>query len=170
MAPSRSGEFTSNVYPVSSPTAMRNCSTDSVSTSGNWCRPSRATASAIAVTALSSCTIEPCPARPRAASRIQDRPFSAVSMRYSRRSPPSRVGTVSEKPPTSPIASVTPSNRSGRLSTSHCAPYLPPCSSSETNANTRSRGGTMSARLKCRATASVMPTMSFMSTAPRPHT
>ena len=27
MAPSRSGEFTSNVYPVSSPTAVRNCAT-----------------------------------------------------------------------------------------------------------------------------------------------
>ena len=43
----------------------------------------------------------------------------------------------------SPIASVMPSNRSGRLSTSHCDPYLPPFSSSATKANTRSRGGTI---------------------------
>ena len=35
IAPSRSGESTSNVYPVSSATAVRNCSTASVSTSGN---------------------------------------------------------------------------------------------------------------------------------------
>ena len=33
-----------------------------------------------------------------------------------------------------------------------------------------SRGGTTPSRLNRRATASVMPTMSFMSTAPRPHT
>ncbi|MFM8597530.1 MAG: M20/M25/M40 family metallo-hydrolase, partial [Mycobacterium sp.] len=46
----------------------------------------------------------------------------AVSMRYSRRSPPSRRGTVTENPPTSPIASLTPSKRSGRCSTSQCAP------------------------------------------------
>ncbi|COW09707.1 Uncharacterised protein [Mycobacterium tuberculosis] len=72
-------------------------------------------------------------------------PFSAVSIRYRRRSPPSCRGTVSEKPPTSPIASVMPSNRSGLLSTSQCDPYLPPCSSSATNANTRSRGGTIAA-------------------------
>ena len=52
-------------------------------------------------------------------------------------------GTVRVNPPTSPMASVTPSNRSGRLSTSHCAPYSPPASSSATKANTRSRGGTM---------------------------
>ncbi len=52
--------------PVSSATAARNCATVSVITSGKRCRPSRATASAIAVTALSSCTIDPCPARPRA--------------------------------------------------------------------------------------------------------
>ena len=71
----------SNTRPVSSDTAVRNCETVSVSAIGNWWRPSLATASAIAVTALSSCTIEPCPARPRAVSRIHSRPFSAVSMR-----------------------------------------------------------------------------------------
>ncbi len=38
------------------------------------------------------------------------------------------------------------------------------------NANTRSRGGTMPSRLKWRATAIIMPTMSFMSIAPRPQT
>ena len=59
IAPSRSGESKSKVYPVSSATAVRNCSTDSVSTSGNSWLPIRATAEAIAVTALSSCTIEP---------------------------------------------------------------------------------------------------------------
>ena len=170
IAPSRSGESGSKAYPVSSPTAVRNCATGSVSTSGNSWRPSRATASASVVTAFSSCTNEPWPARPRAVSRIHSMPFSAVSMRYSRLSPPSRRGTVSENPPTSPIASVTPSNRSGRFSTSHWQPYLPPASSSATNANTRSRGGTMPARLKCRATAIIMPTMFFMSIAPRPHT
>ncbi|SHV81169.1 Uncharacterised protein [Mycobacteroides abscessus subsp. abscessus] len=144
--------------------------TASVSTNGNRCRPSLATASATAVTALSSCTIEPWPARALAVSRIHAMPFSAVSSRYRRRSPPSRRGTVSEKPPTSPMASVMPSNRSGRLSTSHCEPHLPPFSSSETNAQTRSRGGTIPDLLKYRAMATIIPTMSFMSTAPRPHT
>ncbi len=93
-------------------------------------------------------------------------PFSAVSTRYARTSSLS----VIENPPTSLIASVTPSNSSGRCSTSHCAPNRPPASSSARNANTMSRGGTTFSRLKCRARASVMPTMSFMSTAPRPHT
>jgi len=40
-----------------------------------------ATAAATAVTALSGCRIEPCPAWPRAVSRIQAIPFSAVSIR-----------------------------------------------------------------------------------------
>ena len=48
---------------------------------GNWWLPIRATAEAIAVTALSSWIIDPWPARPRAVSRIHSRPFSAVSMR-----------------------------------------------------------------------------------------
>ncbi len=48
---------------------------------GNVWRPIRATASASAVTALSSLSIEPCPARPAAVSRIQAMPFSAVSIR-----------------------------------------------------------------------------------------
>ncbi|CFR96193.1 Uncharacterised protein [Mycobacterium tuberculosis] len=145
IVPARSGESRSKASPVSSPTTAKNWATVSVQTSGNWWRPRRATASQTAVTAFWSCTIEPCPARPRAVSRIHWMPFSAVSIRYRRRSPPSCRGTVSEKPPTSPIASVMPSNRSGLLSTSQCDPYLPPCSSSATNANTRSRGGTIAA-------------------------
>ena len=149
---------------------MRNSSTAGCTTIGNWWRPNLATASAIVVTALSSWMNDPCPALPRAFRRIHNMPFSAVSIRYSLRSPPSRRGTVSEKPPTSPTASVMPSKRSGRFSTSHLAPYFPPASSSATKANTRSRGGTMPARLKCRATAIIIPHMSFMSTAPRPHT
>ena len=48
---------------------------------GHSCRPIRATASASAVTALSSLTIEPWPARPSATSRSQRMPFCAVSIR-----------------------------------------------------------------------------------------
>jgi len=39
---------------------------------------------------------------------------------------------VTEKPPTSLIASVAPSNSSGRFSTNHLAPKNPPASSSAT--------------------------------------
>ena len=123
--------------------------TGSVRTSGNWWLPSRATASASVVTALSSWTNEPWPARARGPSAASTRmPFSAVSIEVEALVAAVRCGTVSENPPTSPIASVTPSNRSGRFSTSHFAPYLPPASSSATNANTRSRGGTMPGALE----------------------
>ena len=76
-----SGASGSRSMPSASETSVRNDRTVSVITNGNRCRPTRATASAIAVTALSSCTIEPCPGRPRACSRSQASPFSAVSMR-----------------------------------------------------------------------------------------
>ena len=48
---------------------------------GHSCRPSRPIASASSVTALSGCTIEPCPAVPCAVSRSQAMPFSAVCSR-----------------------------------------------------------------------------------------
>ena len=93
---------------------------------GNSCDPIRATVSVSRVTAFSWLTIEPCPARPCAVSCIHEMPFSAASIRYSR----SWSLTVKLKPPTSPIATPTPSKRSGRLATSHCDPNRPPASSS----------------------------------------
>ena len=75
-----------------------------------------------------------------------------------------------ENPPTSEIASVASVNRSGWWSTSHCDPKVPPASSSDMNAKIRSRGGTYPVVLKSRATATIIATMSFMSTAPRPQT
>lgn len=63
--------------------------------------------------ALSLWIIEPCPAVPSTVSFIQCMPFWAVSTRYSRRF----SLTVKEKPPTSLIASVTPSKSPGWLST-----------------------------------------------------
>src|SRR3954447_19351350 len=73
------------------------------------------------------------------------------------------------KPPTSLIASLPPSNNSGWLSTSQWAPKTPPASSSATNASTTSRGGCLPWRTQSATTASVIASMSFMSTAPRPH-
>ena len=51
-------------------------------------------------------------------------PFSAVWIRYSRVRV-ARLGSVTLNPPTSPTASVQPSNRSGWLSTRHRAPVTP---------------------------------------------
>src|SRR3954447_12025515 len=73
------------------------------------------------------------------------------------------------KPPTSLIASLQPSKRSGWFSTSQWAPKTPPASSSATNASTTSRGGCLPWRTQSATTASVIASMSFMSTAPRPH-
>ena len=159
-----SGSSGSSSMPRASEISPRNARTVSVTTTGNLCRPTRATASASTVTALSSWIIEPCPGRPAACSRSQVRPFSAVSIRYSRRS----SETVYENPPTSPIASVTPSNISRWLSTSQCPPYSPPASSSARNASTRSRDGVRPSRRIERTVASSMASKSFMSTAPRP--
>ena len=63
---------------MSSLILARNVRTVWVSVSGNVWFPSRATASATLVTALSSCRNEPWPGLPRARSRIQAMPFSAV--------------------------------------------------------------------------------------------
>ncbi len=63
--------------------------------------------------ALSRWIMEPWPAVPATVSFIQCMPFSAVWIRYRRRC----SLTVKEKPPTSLIASVTPSKRSGWWST-----------------------------------------------------
>ena len=52
-----------------------------MSRTGHSCRPSRPIASASSVTALSGFTIEPWPAVPRAVSRSQAIPFSAVCSR-----------------------------------------------------------------------------------------
>lgn len=76
------------------------------------------TASQSSVMALSLLVMEPWPAVPSTVSRIQCMPFWAVSTRYSRRF----SLTVKEKPPTSPMASVTPSNSAGCLSTRCRAP------------------------------------------------
>ena len=160
-----SGSSRSISRPRTSDTASRNARTVGVITTGNRCRPSRATASHSTVTALSSWIIEPCPGRPRATRRSHWMPFWAVSIRYSRRS--SLI--VYEKPPTSPIASVHPSNSSAWLSTMKCAPYRPPASSSARNASTRSRGGTRPSRRHWCTRARTIASKSFMSTAPRPH-
>ncbi len=88
---------------------------------GHWCRPIRPSASDSAVTALSVWIIDPCPAVPVAVSFIQASPFSAVCTAYSRWPP-----TVTLNPPTSPIASVTPSKKSGCCSTRNRAPQFPP--------------------------------------------
>ena len=61
--------------PSCSASASRNCRTVLVSTTGNSCRPTRATASASRVTALSSCRIEPCPG---AAAGDQPQPGDAL--------------------------------------------------------------------------------------------
>ena len=67
--------------PASSPTLARSTSIVGVSRTGHSCAPIRATAAASEVTAFSRLIIEPCPARPRAVSRIQAIPFSAASTR-----------------------------------------------------------------------------------------
>ena len=75
---------------------------------------------------------------------------------------------VTENPPTSPTASVTPSNRSGRLAASQCEPCTLPASSSGRKSTTTSRRGRTPARAHDRMTARIIASMSFMSTAPRP--
>ena len=70
-----------SLTPSASPAACRKAVTDGVSRTGHSCRPIRATASASSVTALSGWSIEPWPAVPRADSRIQAMPFSAVCSR-----------------------------------------------------------------------------------------
>ena len=132
---------------------------------GHWCRPTRATAAASAVIALSLWIMLPWPAVPVAFRRIQARPFSAVWTAYIRWSP-----TETLNPPTSPIASVTPSNRSGCSCTRNLAPQLPPASSSAVNASTTSRSGLRPSRIRFLMTARTIASMSFMSTAPRPQT
>ena len=103
--------------PNAAQAAAMNSSTAGVSRTGQSWRPIRATVSASSVIALSGCSMEPCPAVPCAVSRIQAMPFSAIWTTYRR-----RPASVTLNPPTSPIASLTPSNRSGWLSTSHRAP------------------------------------------------
>ena len=103
--------------PRAAQASVRKARTAGVSRTGQECLPILATASASSVTALSEFSIEPWPARPRAVSRIQAMPFSATWIRYMRWPP-----IVALKPPTSPIASVTPSKRPGWLSTSQRAP------------------------------------------------
>ncbi len=156
----------SSSVPSASDSSSRKERTVFVTRTGNVCRPSRPTASHSSVMALSLLVIDPCPAVPSTVSRIQWMPFCAVSTRYSR----SCSFTVNENPPTSPIASVTPSNRSRWLSTRCRAPYTPPASSSARKASTTSRGGLRPLRIRSLTTARVMASMSFMSTAPRPHT
>ena len=63
---------------------------------------------------------------------------------------------------------MTPSNTSGCSATMKCDPLRPPASSSAKKATTRSRGGTVPVRARWRTLASIIASMSFMSTAPRP--
>ncbi len=79
IAPSRSSSGNSN--PVSRVTEARKASTVGVRVIGNSWAPSRATAAATRVTALSSATIDPCPARPVAVRVAQATPFSAAATR-----------------------------------------------------------------------------------------
>ena len=67
--------------PDSSATVPSSTSMVGVSRIGHSWAPSRATAALSRATALSSLTIDPWPARPRAVSFIQAMPFSAASMR-----------------------------------------------------------------------------------------
>ena len=76
--------------------------------------------------------------------------------------------TVSENPPTSPIASEQPSIRSGRFCTIQSAPLAPPASSSAVNTSRIGRRGARPARARARTTLSSIASKSFMSTAPRP--
>ena len=94
--------------PSASAAASRNSCAAGVSRSGHSCLPILATVSASSATTLREALMDPCPAGPRRLSRSQAIPFSAVCSRY-KRWPPS----VALNPPTSPIASVTPSNRPG---------------------------------------------------------
>ncbi len=61
-----------------SSSVFRNSRIVGVTRSGHSCPPILVTASTRFVTALSLFTIDPCPAVPRALSRIQFMPFSAV--------------------------------------------------------------------------------------------
>ena len=74
---------------------------------------------------MSGLIIEPWPARPRAVSRIQAMPFSAVSIEVE---PLVAHGGAEAADLADP--SVQSPNSSGWLSTSHCAPWWPPASSS----------------------------------------
>ena len=76
-----SGSFGSSSMPRTSEICSRKSRTVGVTWIGNLCRPTRATASASAVTALSSLIIEPWPGRPFACMRSQSMPFSAVWIR-----------------------------------------------------------------------------------------
>ncbi len=67
--------------PASSATLASSTSIVGVRRTGHWCAPIRATAAASAVTALLRLIIDPCPACPRAVSRIHAIPFSAASIR-----------------------------------------------------------------------------------------
>ena len=147
-----------------------NAVTAGVSSIGQRCSASRVRAATRAMTAFSSLRRDPCPARPVAVSSMCAVPRSAVPTAYRRTgSPDSEVRCV-VYPPDSPIAAAQPSNSSGCLSTSQCAPYSPRCSSSATNANTRSRRGPRPSSAQRRSTVRIVAAKSFMSTAPRPHT
>ncbi|CAM5686746.1 hypothetical protein SALBM217S_00671 [Streptomyces griseoloalbus] len=62
--------------PCTAAVAVSAARTVGVSRSGHSCSPMRVTAAARRVTAFSRLTLEPCPARPRAVSRIQPVPRS----------------------------------------------------------------------------------------------
>ena len=137
-----------------------------VTRSGNSCRPSRATASQSSVTALSSLIIEPWPARPVAVSRIQAMPFSAVSIevepqvvRDRQREAADladRLGAALEQLRVvvdQPVRAVAAAGLLVGEEGEHDV-----------------AAGRRPVRIRSRTTASIIASMSFMSTAPRPQT
>ena len=165
-AVSRSGVSTPRSRPVSSDTAARNSRTASVRTSGKRWAPIRATVLRQRGDRVVLVQNDPCPAMPVARSRIHETPFSAVSTRY-RRLPFYRAGRRSGRSRRPHQRPGDPVEQLRRFSTSQCDPHVPPASHRR-KANTSSRGGTVPSRPNWRASASVIPAVSFMSMVPRP--
>ena len=169
-SPSRSGGSVSKVYPVSSPTAVEELH-DGVG------QHQREAVAAQPRDRLGDrgdgVVVMGHRAVPRSAARRQPHPvqplfrgldeieptLAAVAARHRQREPADlsyRFGDAVEQV--------------GPVVDQPVRPVLAAVSSSARNANTRSRGGTTPARRNCRAVTIIMPTMFFMSTAPRPQT
>src|SRR6218665_1151110 len=109
---SSSGDLSCGSTPTIFATPASNSRVVAVRRTGHSIRPSRTTASASAVMALSRICREPCAAAPRLRTRNQSSPFSPVCNKYAR-----FPSIVIEYPPTSLIASVAPAKTSGSFST-----------------------------------------------------
>ena len=125
--------------------------------------PSFAVASATAVTALSSWISDPWPLVPRAVSRIQKMAFSAVCIRYARR-PARHSQRVAADLAHGLGGSV---EQFGLLSTNQWS--RTDRRSPRRRRTRRPDRVTAASALRMSATAIIMASMSFMSTAPRPH-